>query len=509
MTYGTPSRHPALGMRVVANEHPELLAALPVSYGAVDPKTQVRPKHSELGTNLLKVGATGSGKSTAAKLLMQSVLRPVDGRFGLNFRSLVFDAKTDLIPFLASIHLTTDRHVILTNPFDLRCVAWDIADDVRSYLDAVTFAEILVPQTQGEENPFWVAAIRDIVSATLHGLNQPDAGGKRRHWTFHQLIAVLDSSAELHEVLARTHPGRKALATYLDTPDPRLVGNVRASLNSRVAPHRLVAAAWKHSPQTFSMRAWAHGGGVLLVGNHYTHRATIERVNNLLLRFAINALLEQPGELMHPTTWLFLDELRQAGVFPDFNHLLTQGRSKGLRTLITAQGLSTLRAAFPKDQVEEIVANCTEKCVMQLGSPEDAEWAEKLFATVRRTKVGVHESDDPRTRNSYQFNEVIESKLEARAFFELASAQSTGRGLDAYYHSPGGVHSRTTTPGHIVRALFDGDEEALRRVPAFVPRPHEHFEPLGLSPSDRNQLGLSAPESPDERGNAFRVPPTA
>jgi energy-coupling factor transporter ATP-binding protein EcfA2 len=504
--------HPALSARVVANEHPASLRQLPVSYGAVDPRTQRRPKLSELSTNTLFLGTTGCGKSTALKLLMRSVLEPVDGRYAANFRALVFDAKTDLLPFFSGIGLSHEREVILTNPFDMRCAAWDVARDVTGYPDAVTLAELLVPPREHDHNPFWENAVREVVTTVIHGLNQPRSSHGRRPWTFPELIAVLDHREHRVAVMERTQHGREAAANYFDSNDERLSGNIEATLKACVSPHRLVAAAWKRAQASFSFREWARGGGVLLVGNHYAHEETTKRLNNMLLRFAIAALMERPGDSSEVTTWLFLDELRQAGRFPSFSTLLTQGRSKGLRTVITAQGLSTLRAAFPTAEVDEVLNNCGEKCLMQLGSPEDAEWAQRLFSTVKRIKVGKHESDDRTIKPSYTYNEVTESKLEPQAFFELASAQGTGRGLDAYYHAMGGVHSRTTTPGSVVRPLLEDVEQKGKATHAFVPRPEAHFEPPVLSPHEQHLLGLGGGDEPGEGASAphssdFRMPP--
>ena len=90
-------------------------------------------------TNFLFVGAIGSGKTTSILLLMQSVL-PLIGQ-GLNRRALIYDAKTEFIPYLDSM---VPGKWFTFNPFDNRCVAWDMARDINDPASALELAEILI-----------------------------------------------------------------------------------------------------------------------------------------------------------------------------------------------------------------------------------------------------------------------------------------------------------------------------------------------------------------------------
>lgn len=481
------------------------------------------PRLGQLGQHTLFMGATGSGKTTALKLHIKSALCPIPARSGfgnvvqqapyaMNFRALIYDAKTDLVPFLAGIGFDLERHVILTNPFDSRSVAWDVSADVDSYPAGETFAEILVQSHKGSDSPFWQTACRDIVASAIHGLNQKQ-DGRRVRWTFRHLTEVLLDHDHLRTVLERTDNGRSCLRYYLDADAHEMRDGIWATLRNNIKPHRLAAAAWHKSSQSFSFRDWERGGGIVLIGDDYENEEAASRVNNLLVRYAIRTALGHPGEVHHTTTWFYLDELKRAGRFPAFSTMLTQGRSKGIRAVLTAQGLSTFTAAFEESDIPEVLNNCAEKCIMQLSEPDDAEWAERLFSSTRRMSVSTTRSAED-NKHSYTSSVQEEPKLVARKFYELKSAQDTERGLDAYFHMRGGEHAHTTVHSAWVNRRLARVSPARTTPEAFAKRCSEDFVPEPLTLPEQHYLGLRAvPPSLEATvqgaagARSFRLPP--
>lgn len=479
------------------------------------------PRLHQLGQHTLFMGATGSGKTTALKLHIKSALCPIRAtRFGqtverppyqMNFRALIYDAKTDLVPFLASIGFDTDSHVILTNPFDSRSVAWDVSADVDSYPAGETFAEILVQNHKGNDSPFWQTACRDIVASTIHGLNAPQRG-ERIRWTFRHLTEILLDHEHLRAVLERTDNGQACIRYYLDAKADEMRDGIWATLRNNVKPHRLAAAAWHKSTHSFSFKDWEKGGGIILIGDDYENEEAATRVNNLLVRYAIRTALGHPGELHHTTTWFYLDELKRAGQFPSFSTMLTQGRSKGIRAVLTAQGLSTFKAAFDESDIPEVLNNCAEKCIMQLSEPDDAEWAERLFSSARRMKTSTTRAVED-NKLSYTSSVQEEPKLVARKFYELKSAQDTNRGLNAYFHMRGGHHAQSTIPSAWVNEQLQRVSYAKTKPDAFAKRDGNDFIPEPLTLREQRYLGLdsfSDSDSPPEsihKKRSFKLPP--
>lgn len=494
--------HPAIRLPVASRDAEAWrLGDLRVTYrGAVAGSPLTKPwTLRELGTHTLIMGATGSGKTVAMKLHMWSVLRPVreqgprgrqQSAFATNFRTLVYDAKTDLVPFFARMGLSATKQVILTNPFDARSASWDIARDVSNAADSQAFADIAIQRQGGDA--FWEIAAREMLSAAIDGLNFVHPGESRaRHWELRHLVTVMDRPDLLRQVLDRTDKGRGIIRDYISTVD-RLALSIRATLRASLMPYRLIAALWDRAEHSFSFKRWSEGGGVLLIGDHYKYRDSMVRVNNMLVRFAIDTLMDRHDQNEQDLTWLYLDELKNAGRFPNFGTMLTQGRSKGIRSVLAAQGLSTLKATFEEAEVEEVLNNCGEKAIMQLGTAEDADWAERLFSMDTITKVS--RTIPRRTPNdgSETFHEDRQPRVYAREFLELNSASDNTGGLHAFYHWRGkdGVscnqlHSQSVDQGMPPRAV-----DGKITTPEFIPRGPEQFELRRFGPEDYEHLRL-------------------
>lgn len=87
-----------------------------------------RVPESAVTQHFLVVGTTGSGKSIVQRLLMKDVLTSI--KPGSDKRALIFDAKSDAVPFLH--HIGSTCPVYSLNPFEARedfprAVAWDSA----------------------------------------------------------------------------------------------------------------------------------------------------------------------------------------------------------------------------------------------------------------------------------------------------------------------------------------------------------------------------------------------
>lgn len=109
----------------------------------------VRIPSSAAVTHFCVVGAIGSGKTLTIRMIMDSVLGTIGQ--GHDSRALVYDAKQDMLPLLKAICPHAD--VLTLNPFDNRCVGWDMAKDITSPAVADHIASVLIPPGN-ESQPF-------------------------------------------------------------------------------------------------------------------------------------------------------------------------------------------------------------------------------------------------------------------------------------------------------------------------------------------------------------------
>lgn len=496
--------HPVLSSRVAAAVPGTDFRKLDINYLGAFNERWDRYKMEDLPPHYLFMGATGSGKTTAMKLHMYSVFPHPDPRFSMRYRGLIYDPKSDLLSFLHRMGFTPEENIILTHPFDQRSSCWDIASDITSDADAQAFAEILVQDHPGQE--FWQTSARDIISSLVSGLNaEPQT---RENWDLRDLVLIAGQQHLLEQVLKRTDQGRGALSDYFKG-DKRLSGSVRATLRANLAPYRLIAAVWDHAKHSFTFKQWSRGAGIVLIGDHYKYRDPMRRVNNLLVRYAIDNVMDRPGIEDQDLSWFYLDELKNAGKFPNFGTMLTQGRSKGIRCVLAAQGLSTLQASFPEHEEKEVINNCGNKCIMQLGSDEDARWAERLFSTVTRVKESRTRPVDHPDRGTKTTHEEKEPRLEAKDFLELPSAMNTGGSINAYYHAPQGFYHTKPVSGDEVTASMP--PHAPAPVTDFLPRPESHFTLRPFEDHDLAHLMLtphqeSDPEDTAEDYKPFKMP---
>ena len=113
------NRHPALDSkhRALQSQHHEDIPSTIVRWAC-------RRVHlSNLSPHYLLIGTPGSGKTNLLKILMNSVLP--DTEYGLRFRSLVYDPKTEFYPFLTRMGIPKEQ-IIVVNPFDARSSAWNL-----------------------------------------------------------------------------------------------------------------------------------------------------------------------------------------------------------------------------------------------------------------------------------------------------------------------------------------------------------------------------------------------
>lgn len=339
----------------------------------------------ERGTShFLTSGTTGSGKTTLIDLLLRSLF---ESESGGSCRALIYDAKQEVLPKLYGLGLA-DRVRVL-HPFDKRCSPWDLASDISDPLSARQFAQILIPESSSRgESSFFDEACRDIIAITVQVLSLCTPKGD---WTFRDLLLATLYEENLEALLSldttrdgRLFPSsRRVWNSYFnpETTDDRTRGNIRASLNARLAVYESIAAAWETaSEKPFSLGNWqeTNGNEILVLGNDEAARAAVDPINRALFQRVSELTLARPeGEPSQ--TWFFLDEVREARRLDSLNSLLLKGRSKGACVVLSFQDIEGLREVYGDHLANEIVANCNNIALLRTNSAETAEWAAQMF----------------------------------------------------------------------------------------------------------------------------------
>jgi len=383
---------------------------------------------SEGTSHFAIVGASGSGKTMSLRLLMQSVLPEIGS--GTDRRALVYDAKSDMLPILKAI--CPETRIETLNPFDARGVAWDMARDVTTPATCHQLAEALISRSgNSTSQPYFQDTARHLLVGILTVFNKR-AKGK---WTFRDLMVAKNSLESVKSIL-ECEPETAPQLHHFEREET--MKDVFSTFQTRMAQYEFVAAAWDHAERKVSITDWLEGEYVLVLGNNTVAAEATNEINRVMFQRMVELILSQ-DETESRQTWIFLDEVRQAGKLDSLNQLLIQGRSKGACCVLGFQDVEGMREAYGDKLANELVGQCGHKAVLKLNSPETAEWASKLFG---HKEVMVQRSSESESKKSVWSGSITKSKnrvqkavVTSGEFMALEHAQPS-IGVQGYFIVP-------------------------------------------------------------------------
>lgn len=428
-----------------------------LSWGGVQVPARPVPLH------FVAIGATGSGKSVHQRLLMQDVFATTMtetgawmSRGGHDERALVYDAKLDQFPTFAGMKASLPVKTL--HPFDDRGVAWDIAADCSSPAVADQIAEILIPDSNEGQNSYFAVASRHLLSGVIRAYMMVAPN----RFTFRDVVLATKDRAILVKLLSLFEQTRDRLEHF---KEERTAQSVMSTLITKMAPYDCIAAAWSHATEAVSLKQWAGGRMILLLGTDDGARAPLDAINRVLFRRASELSLALPDSA-YRRTWFFLDETREAGKLDGLGNLMTKGRSKGAVAVLGVQSIAGFRAAFGDDRVaDEIIGQCAHKALLRVECPVTAEWASKLLGE-------YEEEESTETVGGNNSRSVTKRKVKREAVLpsEFLSLPPTtpANGLTGYFLAPDlGAYKNTISGAELARTLMP----LSATVPGFVPRP--------------------------------------
>lgn len=439
------------------------------------------------------IGGAGSGKSTILQMMMASVLPRV--RSGTNCRGIVYDAKRDIVSILLGLNVLEDRIHIL-NPFDLRAKAWDMAADIVDPVSAMEIATILVPERSNEVQPFFPQAARGLLGGVIESFLHLAP----RRWTLRDVVLTLRTAARLKGVLARSAATAHLIENYLSGTDAQ--HDIRATIENVMLRLAFIAAAWDRAVGVISLERWFKEESILVLGSNPSLESTIQQINHAILHRLTQMILNQPEAATlecTPYYWLFIDELRRAGRFPNLPEVLVEGRSKGLCPVLAFQDWPGLCEVYGQNLAREIFGICNNKAYLRITDAETAEFASRHFGNLelevtRHSKNwGTSQTDGQQSSSSSQWGASKQNSyhtrpvIAAREFMKLPLA-SPRNGISAFFDTaPLGDPYFVTMPGEFITEHKPLPHPAFPNVD---PRPREHQILREWDLNDLQRLGL-------------------
>lgn len=481
----------------------------------------------EARKHFLIVGSTGSGKTVNINILAKHVVRH-QAKPGSNARLMVYDSKTDIISTLATLmeqaakeHGQEDQaanRLVILNPFDARCSAWDIARDIEDASMAEDVAAILVPEQPNATNPFFSRTAQRLLEGIITAFIENAPG----EWTLRDVIEATKTKARLRAVFESCED-TIALLDFFQPEDT--FNDVLSTLTGNLLGYRVIAAAWEiareegkqpdgGNSRVVSLEEWLASDRVLVLGNNTRKKQSISRLNQLLFSEATKVLLDKPGQESNGETWFFLDEVAELGKMETLGDLMNRGRSKGAAVVLGFQDIGDMDAVYQKDRARSIVGAAQNVAFLHINDAQDEtqRWASKVVGEAQLTRENRGRSSSSSTQPTqygYQVNTSQSDNTSEQVVTEPAwlpsqfgsSDPKTGLpptngsyGMKGLYRvatrwvqqhfEPAALFTDTTKHNHVPR----GDAS---RIPDIV----NWSEPPKLanwSPADAERLGIAS-----------------
>jgi len=329
--------------------------------------------------SFVAVGEPGSGKTMTIQILERSVLSSIVP--GSNRRSVIYDAKRDIMSILATWKLKC--RIKTLHPFDKRGWAWDIAADVPDPMHAIELARILIPEKAGESQPYFPNAARALLSGVMEGFLHA-APGK---WNLRDVVLALRYQKRVKHLLKASVHTRYLIEKYVT--DKTSDKDVSSTIENSMRRLSFVAAGWEFAgSKKVSLEDWVtKEESVLILGRSPNIESTFTELNRAILFRLTQIIRDQEnadrvrGDRARSQTWIFIDELSEAGKLDGFNSLLKEGRSKGACVVLGFQDLHSLEEVYGKHLGKELVGICRNKVFLRTTDPDTQKYASACFGS--------------------------------------------------------------------------------------------------------------------------------
>ena len=438
--------------------------------------------------HFLIAGTTGSGKTHVQRILMERPLLRLPTE--PDSRVLIYDAKGDTTPYLKRIGVTAP--VYSFHPFEARdnfpqAVSWDAGKDITSPMRALNLAAALHPKEGGGTNQYFVNAARHVSAGVLKSLIKHNAGD----WTFSEFIAISLSRSLTMQVLLRDSAGKRIVETYLR--DDRTGDDVFSTVCTQLAYFEPVAALWKRSKHSLSIREWLSSNSVLLLGQNSTASAALDVLNAQLFRL----FADEVDSLHNSATrrvWVWLEEAREAKGLVDseaLQLLANKGRSRGVCLVLAFQAIEGFHSAAGKENAENLIAQCSHKALLRMESQGSAKWASELLGQLEKIEVFRNDNDQLLAGEGRSEQRVLKDAVLPSEFYTIPDT-SKRNGLQGFFVSPGRNPRRVWLSPKVVGEVVVSDADECEHAVRQRAESEQWLPEVGIGEADR--LGIELVE---------------
>lgn len=318
----------------------------------------------------LTVGTTFSGKTVAARIHMNSTLRKILP--GSGWRALIFDPKGEMLSLVQGMAPQCDVHLMKAT--DFRSAEWWLSNDIDSSGISHQVSSLFVTMNKGESNPFFVEAARNVLASVMDAfiLTRP------AQWTLSDILMMISDKARTEQFLRSVPQTRHRADQCFGNQDSRTVDNVFHTLYAHLTKMESIAAAWSHSTEKISLKAWLQEESILILGHDEKYKSSMQAVNLAMLECLHQLVLSQ-SESETRRTLLYLDELPLLGKWESLPLFLDMSRSKGACVFLSFQLIEHMRAIYGDQLADAIAGLPGNKAFLRSDSIATARWVSETI----------------------------------------------------------------------------------------------------------------------------------
>jgi type IV secretory pathway TraG/TraD family ATPase VirD4 len=296
------------------------------------------------------IGTTGTGKSTAIRELMGTVIARGD-------RAVFADPDGG---YLARFY---DRYRgdIVLNPFERDSVKWDLFTEIQNSYDVEQLSSGLIPVSNDPSASEWRGYARTFLTAVIRRCHQTGARDLANLWR----LLTMASLEELRPIVAGT-PAQP----FLDPDNSRMFGSIRSVTGSAIAAFEYIQAQ-RAAP--FSVREWVRAGappGVLFIPYRASQIAALRSIIATWMRLAIFEAMSQ-AEDYDQRLWFVVDELDALGAIDGLKDALARLRKFGCRCVLGFQSVAQVSSTYGQSEAQTVIENCGNTLILRCSGSEN------------------------------------------------------------------------------------------------------------------------------------------
>jgi len=364
-------------------------------------------KDSEL-QHFLAVGTTGSGKTNALFELLNQVK-------DLNQKAVIIDTTGTYVG--KYYREGVDK---ILNPFDSRCISWNVWADCKLPYEFEAFAECLIPQTGYD--PFWTNAARMVFSNIAQKLQMNPSTKSLRD------IALSAPLTQVYTLLKGTEA-----SSMVDPDSEKPALSIRATLAANLKGFKYLGD--DNSESVFSIKDWVkneNDTSWLFLTCQPEQRAALVSLITAWINVAVNALMSQKPDHQR-RIWFVVDEMQTLKKMHELPNHLEEIRKYGGCYVMGVQNLSKLDSIYGADLVKSIASLVGTKLILR---SSDAQVAKRLSGFLGEQYLS--ESGESISYGAHQFRDGV-NLTEQKRYKPLVSANDimTLNDLEGYFQLPG------------------------------------------------------------------------